>query len=133
MILVDSSVWIQYFNGEVNPQTDYLDEILGVEPVGIGDLILLEVLQGFRNDHEYDNAKLLLSNLTVFDMLGKEQAIRAAHNYRYLRKMGITVRKTIDTIIATYCISRGLPLLFTDRDFEPFVKYANLEPALKEV
>ena len=130
MILVDSSVWIQYFNGEVNPRTDYLDEILGVEPVGIGDLILLEVLQGFRNDHEYDNAKLLLSNLTVFDMLGKEQAIRAAHNYRYLRKMGITVRKTIDTIIATYCISRDFPLLFSDRDFEPFVKHLNLQAAL---
>ena len=130
MILVDSSVWIQYFNGEVNPQTDYLDEILGVEPVGIGDLILLEVLQGFRNDHEYDNAKLLLSNLTVFDMLGKEQAIRAAHNYRYLRKMGITVRKTIDTIIATYCISRDFPLLFSDRDFAPFVKHLNLQAVL---
>jgi len=130
VILVESSVWIQYFNGEVNPRTDYLDEILGVEPVGIGDLILLEVLQGFRNDHEYDNAKLLLSNLTVFDMLGKEQAIRAAHNYRYLRKMGITVRKTIDTIIATYCISRDFPLLFSDRDFEPFVKHLNLQAAL---
>ncbi len=129
MLLVDSSVWIQYFNGEVNPQTDYLDEILGVEPIGIGDLVLLEVLQGFRSDLGYDTAKSLLRNLTVFEMLGKDQAIRAAGNYRYLRKMGITVRKTL-TIIATYCISCGYPLLFTDRDFEPFVKYLNLQAAI---
>jgi hypothetical protein len=130
VLLVDSSVWIQYFNGEVNPQTDYLDEILGVEPIGIGDLVLLEVLQGFRSDLGYDTAKSLLTNLTVFEMLGKDQAIRAAGNYRYLRKLGITVRKTIDTIIATFCISRGFPLLFTDRDFEPFVKHLNLQAAL---
>lgn len=130
MLLVDSSVWIQYFNGEVNPQTDYLDEILGVEPIGIGDLVLLEVLQGFRSDLGYDTAKSLLTNLTVFEMLGKDQAIRAAGNYRYLRKLGITVRKTIDTIIATFCISHGFPLLFTDRDFEPFVKHLNLQAAL---
>lgn len=129
MILVDSSVWIQYFNGEVNPQTDYLDEILGVEPVGIGDLILLEVLQGFRSDLGYEKAKSLLMDLPVFEMLGKDQAVRTAENYRHLRKMGITVRKTIDTIIASYCISRGFPLLFTDRDFEPFVKYLDLKVA----
>ncbi len=129
MILVDSSVWIQYFNGEVNPQTDYLDEILGVEPVGIGDLILLEVLQGFRSDLGYEKAKSLLMDLPVFEMLGKDQAVRTAENYRHLRKMGITVRKTIDTIIASDCISRGFPLLFTDREFEPFVKYLDLKVA----
>ncbi len=129
MILVDSSVWIQYFNGEANPQTNYLDEILGVEPVGIGDLILLEVLQGFRSDLGYEKAKSLLMDLPVFEMLGKDQAVRTAENYRHLRKMGITVRKTIDTIIATYCISRGFPLLFTDREFEPFVKYLDLKVA----
>ncbi len=129
MILVDSSVWIRYFNGEVNPQTDYLDEILGVEPVGIGDLILLEVLQGFRSDLGYEKAKSLLMDLPVFEMLGKDQAVRTAENYRHLRKMGITVRKTIDTIIASYCISRGFSLLFTDRKFEPFVKYLDLKVA----
>ena len=133
MILVDSSVWIQYFNGQVNPQTDYLDEILGVEPIGIGDVVLLEVLQGFHSDFGYDTTKSLLTDLTVFEMLGKDQAIRAAGNYRYLRKMGITVRKTIDTIIATYCINRGYPLLFTDRDFEPFVKHLNLRAALDDI
>lgn len=130
MILVDSSVWIQYFNGVMNPQTDYLDGILGIEPVGIGDLILLEVLQGFRSDLGYEKAKSLLTDLTVFEMLGQEQAIRVADNNRYLRKMGITVRKTIDAIIATYCISRGFPLLFSDWDFEPFVKHLNLQAAL---
>ena len=130
MILVDSSVWIQYFNGVMNPQTDYLDGILGIESVGIGDLILLEVLQGFRSDLGYEKAKSLLTDLTVFEMLGQEQAIRVADNNRYLRKMGITVRKTIDAIIATYCISRGFPLLFSDRDFEPFVKHLNLQAAL---
>ena len=132
MILVDSSVWIEYFNGELNPQTNFLDETLGVEPVGIGDLIFLEVLQGFRGDREYQQAKLLLQHLTVFELLGKDQAIRAADNYRFLRNKGITVRKTIDTIIATYCIARGFPLLFTDRDFEPFVDYLNLQPALDD-
>ena len=132
MVLIDSSVWIEYFNGELNPQTNFLDEILGVEPVGIGDLILLEVLQGFRSDREHKKAKSLLMDLTVFEMLGRDQAIRAADNDRFLRKKGITVRKTIDTIIATYCINRGFPLLFTDRDFEPFVQYLNLQPALDD-
>ena len=129
MILVDSSVWVEYFNGNVNPQTNYLDKILGVEPVGTGDLILLEVLQGFRSDPGYKKAKSLLMDLPVFEMLGEDQAIRTAENYRHLRKMGITVRKTIDAIIASYCISRGFPLLFTDRDFEPFAKHLNLKVA----
>lgn len=132
MVLIDSSVWIEYFNGELNPQTNFLDEILGVEPVGIGDLIFLEVLQGFRSDREYKKAKSLLMDLTVFEILGRDQAIRVADNDRFLRKKGITVRKTIDTIIATYCINRGFPLLFTDRDFEPFVQYLNLQPALDD-
>ena len=132
MVLIDSGVCIEYFNGELNPQTNFLDEILGVEPVGIGDLIFLEVLQGFRSDSKYKKAKSLLMDLTVFEMLGRDQAIRAADNYRFLRKKGIMVRKTIDTIIATYCINRGFPLLFTDRDFEPFVQYLNLQPALDD-
>lgn len=132
MVLIDSSVWIEYFNGELNPQTNFLDETLGVEPVGIGDLIFLEVLQGFRSDREHKKAKSLLMDLTVFEMLGRDQAIRAADNDRFLRKKGITVRKTIDTIIATYCINRGFPLLFTDRDFERFVQYLNLQPALDD-
>lgn len=130
MILVDSSVWIDYFNGEPNPHTDYLDGILGVEPVGIGDLMLTEVLQGFRRDREFQEARALLLELSIFEVLGANRALKAAENYRTLRKKGITVRKTVDTIIATFCIDRGFPLLFTDRDFEPFVKYFNLRSAL---
>jgi hypothetical protein len=130
MILVDSSVWVAYFNGETNPHTDYLDQILGVEPIGIGDLILTEVLQGFRSEHGYKTAKSLLLDLTVFQMLGRDRAIRTADNYRFLRKKGITVRKTVDAVIATFCIDEGFPLLFRDRDFEPFARYLNLKLAL---
>jgi hypothetical protein len=127
LILVDSSVWIEYFNGNINPHTGYLDSILEIEPIGIGDAILTEVLQGFRTDKDYRKAKSLLMDLSVFEMLGVERAVRAAENYRLLRRKGVTVRKTIDTLIATFCIDRGFPLLFTDRDFDPFVKFLNLQ------
>ncbi len=121
MIVVDSSVWVHYFNGTISRETDLLDEVLGSEPVAIGDLILTEVLQGFRSDSDYNKARSLLTGLTVFEMLGQDMSIRAADNYRALRRRGITIRKTIDCIIATFCIERGLPLLYSDRDFEPFV------------
>lgn len=86
MILVDSSVWIDYFNGTINEETDFLDSILGTEPLGIGDLILTEVLQGFRSDTEYKKVKALLLELTLFELLGRDRAIRAAESYRALRK-----------------------------------------------
>lgn len=130
MILVDSSVWVDYFNGVRSRETDFLDSILGIEPVAIGDLILTEVLQGFRSDTDYQTAKSLLLGLTVFELLGQDLAVRAADNYRTLRRRGITVRKTVDCIIATFCIVRGLPLLYTDRDFEPFAKSLGLVSAL---
>ncbi len=130
MILVDSSVWVDYFNGVRSRETDLLDSTLGIEPVAIGDLILTEVLQGFRSDSDYQTAKSLLLGLTVFDLLGQDLAIRAADNYRALRRRGVTVRKTVDCIIATFCIERGLPLLYTDRDFEPFAKSLGLVSAL---
>lgn len=130
MLLVDTSVWIDYFNGVINPQTDYLDEILGLEPIGVGDLILVEVLQGFRTDAGYRRAKALFSDLAVYEIVGIERAIRAADNHRLLRAKGITVRKTIDTLIATFCIDRDFPLLFTDRDFDPFAEYLGLRIAL---
>jgi len=104
VILVDSSVWIGYFNGLDTPETDRLDGLLGKEPVGLGDLILSEVLQGFHHDKDYETAKSLLGSLSVFDLLGRDMAIRSADNYRFLRKKGITVRKTVDVIIATFCI-----------------------------
>jgi len=129
-MLVDTSVWVDYFNGETNPYTDYLDGILGLESIGIGDLILAELLQGFRSDDGYRKAKAVLMDLAVFEMVGVERAIRAADNYRLLRTRGVTIRKTIDTLIATFCIDRGFPLLFSDRDFEPFVQHLNLRKAL---
>ncbi len=131
MILVDSSVWVAYFNGQVTAETDYLDTMLGVEPVAIGDLILTEVLQGFRHDADYRKARELLTALTVHELLGVRLAIKAADNYRLLRRRGITIRKTADAIIATYCIEHGLQLLYSDRDFDPFVKYLKLRSALR--
>ena len=126
MIMVDSSVWIDYFTGVVNKQTDMLDGILGQRPVAVGDLILTEVLQGFRLDQDYEAAKALFDDLTVFEMLGKNMALKSAENFRALRKKGVTVRKTADVIIASFCIERKLPLLFSDKDFKPFVKYLGL-------
>ena len=113
MILVDSSVWIDFFNGTDCPETDKLNEILGLEEVVIGDLILAEVLQGFRSDTDYKAAKNVLTSLTVYDLLGKDMAVKSANNFRKLRKKGITIRKTADVIIATYCIENKIPLLFT--------------------
>jgi hypothetical protein len=127
MILVDSSVWIDYFNGQATPETNKLDALLGVEPLGIGDLILTEVLRGFRSDADYQTAKKLMMTLNIFDMLGTDLAIHSADNFRALRKQGITVRKTADVIIATYCIEYNHSLLFADKDFLPFVSYLGLK------
>ncbi|MBE9170562.1 PIN domain nuclease [Pleurocapsales cyanobacterium LEGE 06147] len=130
MILVDSSVWIDYFNGRDTPQTDKLDELLEIELLGIGDIILTEVLQGFRADNDYRTAKKVLTSLIVFNMLGLEIAIKSAENFRILRKQGITIRKTNDVIIATFCLENDHSLLFSDKDFIPFVKYLGLNAVL---
>ncbi len=126
MILVDSSVWIDYFSGAPTPQADKLDGLLGREPLAIGDLILTEVLQGFTDDRDFVKARRLLTSLTIVQIGGPEIAIVAAQNFRYLRKRGVTVRKTIDTMIATRCIESGYDLLHSDRDFEPFVQHLGL-------
>jgi hypothetical protein len=126
LILVDSSVWIDYFNGTVTAQTEKLDELLGHEPLAIGDLILAEVLQGFLEERDFNTARKILTSLTVVELAGQEIAIQAARNFRALRKVGVTVRKTVDTVIATWCIENGFDLLHNDRDFEPFVKYLGL-------
>ena len=131
MIVVDSSVWIDYFNGVRSVHTDKLDELLGVEPLAVGDVILIEVLQGFRSDADFKTAKRLMGSLTVVDMLGEAAAIRSAENHRTLRKRGVTVRKTLDTVIATYCIDHEAPLLFQDRDFLPFVEHLGLVPLIR--
>lgn len=130
MILVDSSVWIDYFRGIVAPQTDRLDALLGVEPIATGDLVLTEVLQGFVTDRDFQQAKKLMLSLIVVELAGADMAVKAAINFRKLRAKGVTVRKTIDTVIATRCIESRLPLLYSDRDFDPFVKHLGLRSAL---
>jgi len=127
LILVDSSVWVDYFTGKPTPATDKLDLLLGNELVAIGDLMLTEVLQGFRADKDYRQARKMLLSLTVLNILDTTIALKSAANFRALRKRGITVRKTSDAIIATYCIENGLPLLHSDKDFEPFHKHLGLK------
>ena len=129
MIVVDSSVWIDFFNGVNTPEVERLDGLLGVTPLAIGDLILVEVMQGFRNEKDVATARQLFRSLALVPMLGGRNAWKAAENYRQLRRRGITVRKTIDGIIATACIEANLPLLFSDRDFQPYVEHLGLEPA----
>ena len=127
MIFVDTSVWIDYFNGLESQETNLLDIALINDEVAIGDLILLEILQGFRSDKDYETAKGHLMALHQFGMLSPDIAIKAAENYRILRKKGITIRKTADVIIATFCINNHIPLLFSDRDFIPFTKRLKLQ------
>ena len=129
MIVVDSSVWIDFFNGVSTPEVERLDGLLGVTPVAIGDLILVEVVQGFRLEKDVAMARQLFRSLAPLPMLGARNAWKAAENYRELRRRGITVRKTIDGIIATACIEANLPLLFSDRDFQPYVDHLGLEVA----
>jgi predicted nucleic acid-binding protein len=130
VILVDSSVWIDYFRGIASPQTDRLDALLGHEPLATGDLVLTEVLQGFDSLRDFNRVRKLLTTLKIFDLGGREVAIQAAKNFRKLRVLGVTVRKTIDAIIATHCILHGHRLLYSDRDFDPFVQHLRLRSAL---
>lgn len=126
MILVDTSVWIDFFNGRMTAEANALNHLLGQEPVLIGDLILTEVLQGFRRDADYKKAKGLLETLEFRDLGGKAIALAASDNYRQLRHRGITPRKTIDMIIGTYCIVNGLELLHADKDFDIMEKELGL-------
>ena len=130
MILVDSSVWIDYFRGTANPESDRLDALLGREPVAAGDLILTEVLQGFASERDFNRARKLFASLPILHLGGTDIAIEAARNYRVLRAKGVTPRKTVDTVIATRCIADGIALLYSDRDFDPFVEHLGLRSAL---
>jgi predicted nucleic acid-binding protein len=127
---VDSSVWIDHFRGVHSSQTDHLDALLGREPVVLGDLVLVEVLQGFTSERDFKQALHLFGSMDVLEIAGRDGAILAARNFRRLRVLGVTVRKTIDTLIATRCIEDGLPLLYSDRDFDPFVRHLGLAAAL---
>lgn len=127
MWIVDSSVWIDYFNGKITPHTDALDRALGQRELALGDIILTEVLQGFRRDEDFAQARHALLRLPVLEMGGTEMALNSVANYRYLRQQGLTVRKTIDCLIATFVIQHHFELLHDDRDFEPFERLLGLQ------
>jgi predicted nucleic acid-binding protein len=127
VICVDPSVWIEYFNERKTPQTDRLDAELVKLPIVTGDLILTEMLQGFQSDMDFTIARDLLSRIPCMPMLGKDLALESAANYRLLRKKSVTVRKTIDVMIGTFCIYYRLPLLHDDRDFDPMEKFLGLD------
>lgn len=126
MILVDSSVWIDYFNGDETTETKQLDEFLSTDTICIGDIVLAEVLQGFRSDRDYKLAREMLTELPIYQIMTPELALIGADNYRYLRKKGITIRKSVDNWIATFCIKNQISLLFSDKDFNPYVDHLNL-------
>jgi predicted nucleic acid-binding protein len=129
VILVDSSVWVDYFRGVDTAETDKLDTLLGVEQIMTGDLILTEVLQGFISEREFNQGRKLLASLPTIPLIGEEIAVQAARNFRMFRTRGITIRKTIDTLIATSCIEKEISLLYSDRDFDPFVQHLGLRSA----
>jgi predicted nucleic acid-binding protein len=124
--IVDSSVWIDYFNGRITSQTDLLDSALGQQEIGLGDIVLAEVLQGFRQGRDFETARDALLRFSVLSMGGVAMAIKSAQNFRSLRQRGVTVRKTVDCLIATFVIEHGFSLLHSDQDFDPFEEYLGL-------
>lgn len=127
MWIVDSSVWIDYFNGTPTAQTEILDSALGQQSIGLGDIILCEVLQGYQAQRDFERAREALLRFPVYVIGGSELAVKSAENFRRLRRRGITVRKTIDCLIATFVIERGFSLLHSDHDFDPFGQHLGLE------
>jgi hypothetical protein len=126
LVLVDTSVWVDYFNGVETPQAERLDQLLGSGRLLTGDLILVELLQGFARDGDHRRARDLLLDLPCADLVDREVALAAAGHYRRLRRRGITVRKTIDMLIGTYCIQAGHDLLHSDRDFDVLERHLGL-------
>lgn len=132
MILADTSIWIDYFNGRITTETNFLDTALAEGDVIIGDLIMLEILQGVRHDKDYNETKKALGTLEQFELFGSAMVLECADNFRKLRKKGLTIRKTADLIIASFCIKNEIPLLFSDRNFLPFAEHLGLILALKK-
>ena len=126
MVIVDTTVWIDYLAGTANGQTSWLDRELSRQRLGLTDLILCEVLQGIRRDPAFARARRDLEKFHIFETGGIDLALAAAQNYRLLRRRGATVRKTIDCLIATFCLQAGHQLLHRDRDFDPFEKHLGL-------
>jgi len=127
MNVADTSVWIDYLRGIDAPHTNALDDELQNNRIITGDLIITEFLQGFRNEKDYSEAKNIMDALEYRDFVGRDIALKAAQNFRKLRTSGITVRKTIDVIIATFCIENNFPLIHNDRDFDPMEQYLGLK------
>lgn len=126
MIIIDTTVWIDYLRGAANPHTEWLDRELDRERLGLTDIILCEILQGIRDDAAFTRVRRSLSRFELFEMGGEVLAIASARNHRFLRSQGYTVRKTIDCLIATFCLIEGHSLLHRDRDFDPFEKVLGL-------
>ena len=126
MIVVDSSVWIDFFNGRNAPHVRQLRSILGTDEVIVGDLMLCEVLQGLGSERAAREVEALLRRFEIVWMAGPAIAIAAARNFRALRRRGITIRKTIDLLIGTWCIEHSTPLLHNDSDFHPMARYLDL-------
>lgn len=126
MIVVDSSVWIDYLNDIETPSTLVLDRLVDKQPLIVGDLVMCEVLRGLRTDAQADAVEQILRRYVVVSMASDQLACSAARHYRYLRGKGVTVRGTIDILIATYCIENDHTLLHADRDFEPMQKHLGL-------
>ena len=126
MVIVDSSVWIDYLNGNANIQTEWLESSLGEQEIGLTSLILCEVLQGIRHNRRFNETREVLIAFSVFEGITANLAVASAQNFRILRHQGVTVRKTVDSIIATFCIQEGHQLLHHDSDFESFEKHLGL-------
>ena len=126
MVLVDTSVWIEYFNGKATAEADLLDGLLGSGELLTGDLILAELLQGFARETDFRRARRPLLELPCADLVGRDVALNAAANYRSLRSQGVTVRKTIHLLIATHCVLHQHELLHADRDFDAFEQHLGL-------
>ena len=130
MILIDSSVWIDFFHAHLTPQTEFLVRMRRTERLGTPDLVLTEILQGARDERIAVDTERKLRSTEIVTVVDDEVAVKAAGFYRLLRTRGITPRKTIDTLIATRCILNRLPLLYSDRDFDPFVTHLGLRSAM---
>ncbi len=126
MVIVDSTVWIDFLAARANPETLFVKKEFAGRKIGLADLILCEVLQGLRDEAPFERIRQLLTVLPVLDTGGAELAVASARNYRILRAKGITVRKTIDCLIATFCIEHRHSLLHNDRDYDPFEEHLGL-------
>jgi predicted nucleic acid-binding protein len=126
VILIDTSVWIDFFRNRPTPQAEWLDRNLGLEALVVGDLILAEILQGFKEDKGFNEARRLLGRLEQVNIGGMDLAVEAAQNYRRLRRAGVTVRGTMDVLIATRCLTDSMRLLHSDQDFDAFERHLGL-------